>query len=154
MKDKKLILALIAFIAVAGLVAGIWYGSRPQGAPKGDQDDTQQTIAGGGGVEDPDLTPTGYAHYFTLEVLHSNGDVATYELQTNEDYLGAALKAEGLAVESDSPGLYDEVDGEKAVWSKNQAYWNFLIDGEMAMVGMNDTLIEDGAVYRLEYTLG
>ena len=48
----------------------------------------------------------------------------------------------------------DIVDGETADWSVNQSYWSFLINGEMAMEGMNTTLITDGAVYRLEYTLG
>ncbi len=161
MKDKKLILALIAFVAVVGIMVGIWYASRPQSAPRDDKDDTQATTASGDHTQQPTTeggdtvqTPTGYAHHFTLEVLHADGTVNTIQIQTNEDYLGDALKAEGLAAESNSPGLYDMVDGEKAVWSENQAYWNFLINGEVAMVGMNDTPIQDGDVYRLEYTLG
>ena len=147
MNKKKTILALIALVAVLGLMVGIWYGSRPKPTPKGD--DVQTTTQQPG-----DTTPTGYSKYFTVEVVHADGTVKTFEYGTNEDYLGAVLVEEGLIVESDSPGLYNIVDGEEAIWSVNQSYWNFLINGEIAMEGMNTTLIEDGAVYRLEYTLG
>jgi hypothetical protein len=50
--------------------------------------------------------------------------------------------------------MYNTVDGEDAIWEVNKSYWSFIINGEYAMEGMNTTLIEDGAVYRLEYTLG
>ena len=146
MNRKKTILALIALVAVLGLMVGIWYGSRPKSTPKGD--DIQTTTQPG------DTTPTDYSKYFTVEVVHADGSVKTFEYGTDEDYLGAVLVAEGLIVESDSPGLYNIVDGETADWSVNQSYWSFLINGEMAMEGMNTTLITDGAVYRLEYTLG
>ena len=147
MNKKKTILALIALVAVLAVMVGIWYSSRPKPAPKGD--DVQTTTQQPG-----DTTPTGYSKYFTVEVVHSDGSVKTFEYGTNEDYLGAVLVAEGLIVESDSPGLYNTVDGEDAIWSVNQSYWSFIINGEIAMEGMNTTLIEDGAVYRLEYTLG
>ncbi|MBR4017733.1 MAG: DUF4430 domain-containing protein, partial [Oscillospiraceae bacterium] len=46
-----------------------------------------------------------------------------------------------------------EVDGEKAVFEEDNAYWAFYVDGEYAMLGIDQTPIEDGKVYRLAYTL-
>ena len=154
MNKKKTILALIALVAVLAVMVGIWYSSRPKPEPKGDDVQTTTQQPGVATQQPGDATPTGYSKYFTVEVVHSDGTVKTFEYGTNEDYLGDVLVAEGLIVESDSPGLYNTVDGEDAIWSVNQSYWSFIINGEIAMEGMNTTLIEDGAVYRLEYTLG
>ena len=134
MSKKKTILAIIALVVVLGLMLGIWFASRSKPEPKEDE------------VSD--------SKHFTVEVVHSDGTVKTFEYDTNEDYLGAVLVEEGLVVESDSPGMYNTVDGEDAIWEVNKSYWGFFVNGEYAMEGMNTTLIEDGAVYRLEYTLG
>ena len=154
MNKKKTILALIALVAVLAVMVGIWYSSRPKPEPKGDDVQTTTQQPGVATQQPGDTTPTGYSKYFTVEVVHSDGTVKTFEYGTNEDYLGDVLVAEGLIVESDSPGLYNTVDGEDAIWSVNQSYWSFIINGEIAMEGINTTLIEHGAVYRLEYTLG
>ena len=69
--------------------------------------------------------------------------------------LGDVLEAEGL-IESEGAdeGMFHTVDGEKADWNENQSYWGFYIDGEYAMTGIYATAIEDGATYKLEYTIG
>ena len=51
-------------------------------------------------------------------------------------------------------GMFHTVDGEKADWNVNQSYWALYLDGEYAMVGIYDTDIVDGTVYKLEYTIG
>ena len=45
------------------------------------------------------------------------------------------------------------VDGETANWDPDQAYWGIYINGEYATAGLNDIAIEEGAVYKLEYTV-
>ena len=127
MNNKKMILAAVALIVVVALFAGIWVASRPE------------IFAG--------------EKRFTLTVVHKNGTEKVFELTSSEEFLGAALVAEGIIIESDSPGMYNTVDGETTDYSKDQSYWGFFIDGEYAMEGMNTTPITEGGQYKLVYTV-
>ena len=136
MKNKKLIIALIAFVAVIAVVAGIWFANRPE-APA----DT--------------TTPTGETQSmmkFTVIVVHADGTEKTFNYETTGGNLGPVLVEKGLIVESDSPGLYNTVDGVTADWNVDQSYWSFYIGDEMAMFGMDDAVIHDGDVFKLVYT--
>ncbi len=124
--NKKTIIALIALVAVVALMAGIWFGSR--------------AIAEAGKKS------------FTLIVVHSDGNEKKFELRSDREFLAEALLDEKLIVESDSPGLYITVDGETADYNVDQSYWSFLIGEEYANEGMNTTVIQDGATYKLVYT--
>ena len=95
-----------------------------------------------------------FAKTFTVIVVHSDGSEKSYVFGTNDDYLGPVLVEKGLAVESDSPGMYNTIDGETADWSVDQSYWCFYIGDEMAMKGMNDTPVKAGDVFKLVYTIG
>lgn len=130
MKNKKLIIALIAFAALVAVVAGIWFATRPE-APE---------------------APTGDALKFTVIVVHSDGTEKTFDYETEGGNLGPVLVEKGLIVESSSPGLYNTVDGETADYNVDQSYWAFYIGDEMAMYGLNDAVIHDGDVFKLVYT--
>lgn len=99
---------------------------------------------------------TGEKKNFTLQVVHADGTVLEKEITTKQVYLANALFDEGILTEEDAlqTGMYTVVDGEEASWEKDQAYWGFYVNGSYAVEGMNTTEIEDGAVYKLEYTLG
>lgn len=127
MKNKKLIIAVAAFVAVLALFVGVYFATRPD------------TTAG---------TKT-----FTLTVVHGNGTSKDFTITTQREFLADALLDKNLIVESDSPGMYNTVDGETADYSVNQSYWGFYVDGEYAMEGMNTTPIVDGGKYKLEYTV-
>ena len=127
MKNKKLIIAAIALVAVVGIMLGIYFATRPQ-------------------VEEGSKT-------ITVTVIHKDKTEKTFTYKTNAEYLGPFLKEQGLIAESGSPGMYDTVDGELADYSVDQGYWGFYINGEYAMQGMDTTPITDGAVYKLEYTI-
>lgn len=127
MNNKKLVLAAVALVAVIALFAGIWFVTRPEG--------------------------TAGEKAFTLTVIHKDGTEKVFHLTSSEEFLGAALVAEGIIVESNSPGLYNTVDGETSDYSKDQSYWNFFIGDTAAMEGMNTTPITDGGVYKLVYTI-
>lgn len=142
MKDKKLILALIALVAVVGILLGIYFATRPQ-PNDGNTDDG--TVSGTDGS-----TQSGKS--FTVEVTYPDGSKKTFEYVTQEAYLGPALVAAGLIEEAASPGMYDTVDGVKADYSVDQSWWAFYIGDEMAMVGMDETLVNDGDVFALVYT--
>ena len=129
MKNKKLILAAVALVVVVAIFAGVYVATRP---------DVQQG-----------------AKAFTVVVVHADGTEKTFEYRTDAEKLGAVLEEKGL-IESEGAddGMFHTVDGEKADWSVNQSYWAFYEGDAYAMIGIYDTNIVDGAVYKLVYTLG
>ena len=130
MKNKKLILAVIALVAVIAIFAGVYFATRPD------------TAEG--------------SKTFTVTVVHGDGTSKDFTYTTEEAYLGTVLLAEGL-IEGDQ-GEYglmiNAVDGEVADWNENQSYWALYIGEEYAMTGVDQTPINDGDTFKLEYTIG
>ncbi len=92
---------------------------------------------------------------FTVTVVHADGSSKDFTYTTDTDKLGDYLESQGL-IESEGAdsGMFHTVDGEKADWNVNQSYWALYVGEEYAMQGIYDTPIEDGAVYKLVYTIG
>ena len=76
--------------------------------------------------------------------------VITFTINTDKETVGAALSEHSLIEGKD--GLYTKVNGVVADYTVDGSYWGFYIDGGFGMTGMDDTPIEEGVVYRLEYT--
>lgn len=132
MKNKKLILPLIALVALVAVMVGVYFATRPQ--PETPTADAPKTI--------------------TVTVTHSDGTEKTFTYETTESFLGPVLYGEGLIVESASAGMFDTVDGEKADWNADQSYWALYIGENYATKGVDDTPICDGDHFRLVYTRG
>ena len=132
MKNKKVLLAAIALLVVAGVMAAVYFATRP----------TVQDWTG--------------SKTITVTVVHSDGKSKEFSYSTDKAYLGEVLQEAGLI--SGTPGefgLYIEtVDGETASWEENGAYWAFYVGEEYATTSVDLTPITDGAVYKLVYTLG
>ena len=130
MKNKKLIAALLALVLLIGGMVWLWMGSR-------------ETAAEG-------------AKTFTVTVVHADGSAKDFRYGTDEEYLGRVLLDEGLVEgEEGAYGLMiTVVDGEKAVWEENGAYWALFIGEEYATTGADTTPVTDGGIYKLVYTLG
>ena len=64
------------------------------------------------------------------------------------------LLAEGLVEgEQGQYGLYiHAVDGERAVFEEDGAYWALMVNGEYALTGADSTPIQDGGAFQLIYT--
>ncbi len=90
---------------------------------------------------------------FTLEIVHGDGTTKTLAVTANEEYLGEYLDNEGIIEGAEGPyGMYiAKVEGEKAVYEEDNAYWAFYVDGEYASLGVDQTPIENGRVYKLAY---
>ena len=129
MKNKKLIVAVIALVAVIAVMAGLFVATRPE------------TVEGGKNI--------------TVTVVHKDGSEKVFEYATDAEYLGEVIVAEGLVNGENGPyGLYfDTVDGEAAVWEIDQAYWSILIGEEYATTGADGIALTDGGEYALVYTL-
>ena len=130
MKNKKLIIAVIAIVAVIAIFAGVYFATRPE-AQAGDKN-------------------------ITVTVVHADGSTKDFPHSTDQEYLGRAIVEMGLVEDNqDQYGLFIlEVDGEVASWEENQAYWSVYVGDEPAVTGADQIPIEDGGVYKLVYTLG
>ena len=128
MKKRTLIIAIALVLAVAAMLA-LWFVTRPE---------TQE-----GSKE------------FTVTVIHADESQKKFEYKTDAEKLGAFLEEKGLIdSQGADPGMFHTVDGEKADWNENQSCWAFYVGEDYAMTGIFDTPIEDGAAYKLVYTIG
>lgn len=127
MKNKKIWLAAIALIAVVGIMVGIWFATRPK--------------------------PVDGAKAITVEILHKDGTVNSYTIQTDAETLAQAMNEKGL-LGADDNGMYYTVDGETTDYNADQSWWKLLKNGEDPQLGANDVTIADGDVFRWEYTIG
>ena len=129
MKNKKLVLAVIALVAVVAVFAGIYFATQT-GSSVGSKS-------------------------FTVTVVLADCSTKELSYRTDADKLGAFLEEKGLIDSKGADaGMFHSVDGEKADWNENQSYWAFYIGEDYAITGIYDTPIEDGAIYKLEYTIG
>ena len=129
MKNKKMIIAVVALVLVFAAMVGVYLATR-------------------------DGVQTG-AKAITVTVVHADGNSKDFTYRTDAEMLGAFLEEKKLIdSEGADAGMFHTVDGEKADWNENQSYWAFYLGEEYAMTGIYDTPITDGAVYKLVYTIG
>ena len=91
---------------------------------------------------------------FIFEVKDDKEDIIVWKVHTNESTVGAALLGVGLVEGTVSAmGLMVEyVNGLRADFMEDNAWWAFYINGEMAMEGVDSTDIEEGTVYAFIFT--
>lgn len=129
-EKRNLWLALAALLAAVALLGGLWLLTQPSGS------EGTKTI--------------------TVEVVHSDGQTRSFSFQTDQTHLGPVLLEAGLIEGEDGPyGLYIHVvDGERAVYAEDGAYWGLYQGEEYATVGADALPIAHGDHFRLVYTVG
>ena len=125
---KGIVIALIVLVVVAGVFCAVYFWLLPA--------TTQGTKA------------------YTLTVIHSDLSSKDFSYTTDEEYLGPALKSEGIidGTESEYGMMVEVVDGETAIYAESGAYWAFYIGDEYAMTGVDSTPVNDGDSFKLVYT--
>lgn len=154
--SKKSWIALIVLIVVAALLVGVFYLAKKPAEKSADETKTTQSTENKnatGGTTGTEATQPVAKYNFTLEIVHKDGQKKTIPVATNEEKLGVYLEKEGIIEGAEGPyGMYiAKVEGEKAVYEEDNAYWAFYIDGEYALTGVDQTQIESGKVYQLKY---
>ena len=106
MKNKKMLLGIVALVIVIAVMAGVYMATRPE------------TVAGGKTV--------------TIEIVHKDGTVKKLEYTTEAEYLADLLLEKELVTgyASEEYGFtIESVDGVTADWNVDGAYWA-LYEGE------------------------
>ena len=78
-----------------------------------------------------------------------NKDTVVLTLKTDKATLGEALFSEGLVNDA---SFFDVLNGIKADWNADKAYWAFYKGEDYMMHGINDEKITGGEHYRFVYT--
>ena len=91
----------------------------------------------------------------TIEVKDSKGEVTTYEVSTDAEYLRQAMdETEGLTysgTDSDFGMMVEVVNGEQAIYAEDNAYWAFYVNGEYGNYGIDSQPVTDGDTYSIVY---
>ncbi len=111
----------------------------------GTSGDQAETLSQDGGVTKLGNGKT----VFKFTVVDGSGNEAVFEIATDKDTVGDALKEHGLLEGEDGPyGLYvKKVSGITADYDKTGTYWAFYENGEYAMAGVDKTKAVSGAAY-------
>ena len=125
--NKKIVLAIVALVAVIGIFLGVYFATRPE---------TQQG-----------------AKEISVVVVYKDGTQKTFTYHTDEEYLDKVLLSEGLI--EGYTGQYgfviEKVDGQAAIWETDSAYWSLYIGEEYATTGISETPVYDGSTFKLIY---
>ncbi|MBE6926391.1 MAG: DUF4430 domain-containing protein [Ruminococcaceae bacterium] len=92
----------------------------------------------------------------TVTVKDNEGKAVVFTIRTDAKTVGDALiENELIAGDEGAYGMYIKVvNGLRADYDKDHAYWGFNVDGEASMTGVDMTDLVDGGVYELVYTIG
>ena len=128
-KQTKIILGVMALVAVAAILLGVYFGTRP---------DVQEG-----------------AKALTITVVHGDGSEKAFDVHTDQEYLeGALLENEIVEDNQTEYGLYILTADGETVNEAGQEWWCITKDGELLMTGAGETVISDGEHYELTFTVG
>lgn len=88
-----------------------------------------------------------------VKVVDNNKKTITFTIHTDEEILGNVLETYKIVKGENGPyGLYiSHVNGLRAMYEKDNAYWGFYKNGEYMMTGVDSTKFKDGETYELVY---
>lgn len=94
----------------------------------------------------------------SIAVIDEAGKTTTYEWSTEAETLQQAMeeaKSQGFTYEGEE-GEYGlmvhTVNGQKAVYAENGAYWSFYVNDEFCMYGISEQPVNDGDAFSIRYT--
>ena len=128
-KNKKVLLGVVALVALVAILLGVYCGSRPD------------VVEG--------------AKSLTITVVHGDGSEKVFDVHTDAEFLAEALLENEIVEDNQTEwGLYIlTADGETAS-EANQEWWCLTKDGQEHMYGAGETVIADGERYELTFMVG
>lgn len=89
----------------------------------------------------------------TVTVVYENKSEKKFEISTDAKNLGDALFEEKLVSEEEhKTGFYTVIDGVRAEYNQDKAWWCITKSGEMTTAGANDLPIADGDSFEITHT--
>ena len=90
----------------------------------------------------------------TVTVVYEDGSDEQFELTTRYTYLGDALLEAGLVQgdESSMGLMIHTINGVRADFALDNAWWQFFVNGESSMTGVSATRIDPTATYEFRFT--
>ena len=89
----------------------------------------------------------------TVKVIAADKTEKTFTIETGKKNLGDALLEKGLVTEDEhKSGFYTYIDGVRADYNKDGAWWCFTKGGESVMVGANELEIANGDTFEITNT--
>ncbi|MBQ8649526.1 MAG: DUF4430 domain-containing protein [Clostridia bacterium] len=141
MKNRKLAVGLGIALAVLIAAAVIVWGAF---GPSSDKGDISSSVSSSVSQSQTEIT---------VKLVLSDGEEKTFELKTEKQTLGDALYENGLVSEEEyASGFYTVIDGVRADYNEDGAWWCVTKGGEMTTVGMNEQTIENGDSFEITYT--
>ncbi len=133
-KEKKLIIVALVVLAALIAVFVIVYAVKKPAAGAGEKN-------------------------ITIEVTASTGDTSEYELITDAEFLKQAMNElatsnVGFSYEcsnGDYGIMVEVINGERAVYDKDGAYWSLYVNGEYGQYGADMQPVTDGDTYLWKY---
>lgn len=98
-------------------------------------------------------TPEPVSKHVEIMVLDDSGSVTAYTVGTDALYLQQVMEqAEGLSFEL-SDGMVHTVNGLRADYVLDGAYWGFFVNGDYCSYGIAQQPVADGDSFSIVYTL-
>ncbi len=91
-----------------------------------------------------------------IKVVDSKAETKEYEIKTDAEYLRQAMEEAGITFSGTESGyglMIDIVNGEKADYAADAAYWGFYVNGEYCNYGIDSQPIEDGDEFQIVYVV-
>lgn len=89
----------------------------------------------------------------TVTVVYKDETEKDFSIKTDKEYLGETLLEEKLITDDEfKSGYYTFIDGIRADYNKDKAWWRITKNGEDITVSMNQLAISDGDSFEIIYT--
>ena len=127
-KNKKIILAAVAFVVVVAVFLTVYFVTRPKGE-KGEKS-------------------------ITITVIREGADDQVTKLNTDAEFLAEALDEAGIVKSEDIfDGMFFTVSGYTTN-TENEEWWGVYVNGVMANYGILEIPVKDGEKYELVLEVG
>jgi len=157
--SKRLLLLLLALVVVAAMTfslvsCGNDTKKNDDTAPVSDSAEASDSEEASDSVSESADEPAPAEKTISVTVVDDKGESQVFLITTESETLADALLEEKLVEgEMGDYGLMiTYVNGLRADYNEDGAYWAMLKDGEYMMTGASDTVIADGDQYELVYT--
>ena len=89
----------------------------------------------------------------SVTIVNADKTQKLFKISTDAENLGDALLQRNLVTEEEhKTGFYTYINGVRADYTLDKAWWSFTQDGEMMTVGANDAPITDGDCFEITHT--